>query len=43
MKEKILDLVSEYCNEEFKPKPFNPKTDRISAPSIIGLIISIIA
>ncbi len=30
MKEKILDLVSEYCNEEFKPKPFNPETDRIS-------------
>ena len=30
MKEKILDLVSEYCIEEFKPKPFNPETDRVS-------------
>ena len=30
MKEKILELVSEYCTEEFKPKPFNPETDRVS-------------
>ena len=30
MKEKILDMVSEYCNEHFKEKPFNSKTDRVS-------------
>ena len=30
MKEKILDMVSEYCTEYFKEKPFNPETDRVS-------------
>ncbi len=29
MKEKILDLVSEYCKEEFKPKPFEVGKDRV--------------
>ena len=30
MKEKILDMVSEYCDEYLKEKPFNPETDRVS-------------
>ena len=29
MKDKILDLVSEYCKEEFKPKPFQIGKDKV--------------
>ena len=29
MREKILDLVTEYCNEKLKPKPFNVGSDKV--------------